>query len=92
MLGNMGINFRGFNAAVTQRILDDANTGTGFQKMGGIGVPQHVQGDRPADSGPLGGLLHHQLQAALAVGLAGPLALKKKHDGPKLPELLPQQL
>lgn len=92
MLDDMSIYFRGFDAAVAQQVLNNANIGTRFQKMGSIGVAQHVQGDGPTDSGSLGGLLHHQLQAALAVGLAGPLAFKKKAHGPKLLELLPQQL
>ena len=37
-MGDMGIDFGGFYAAVAQQILDDARVGAGFHEVGGIGV------------------------------------------------------
>lgn len=87
----MGVDFGGFDAAVAQQILDDAGVGAGFHEVGGVGVAQHMQRDGPQDARPAGGLLHDQLQAALAVGFAGVLALEEEDDGAKRSELLAEQ-
>jgi hypothetical protein len=75
-LGNTGINFSGFDADMPQQVLNDANIGTGFEQMGGVGVAQYVQRNGPANARAAGGLFHYLLQAALAVGLARLLAQK----------------
>jgi len=50
-----------------------------------------VQRNGALDAGPAGGLLHYYLQATLAAGLAGVLAIEDKRDGAKLPELFAEQ-
>ena len=50
-----------------------------------------MQRNGTLDADPAGDLLHYHLQATLAVGLAGVLALEDKRDGAKLPELFTKQ-
>ena len=37
-LGDMGIDFGGFDAAVAQQILNDARVGARFHEVGGVGM------------------------------------------------------
>ena len=50
-----------------------------------------MQRNGTLNADPAGDLLHYHLQATLAVGLAGVLALEDKCDGAKLPELFAEQ-
>ena len=90
-LGNMGVDFCGFDAAVAQQIPDDAGTDAGLHEVGSVGMAQHVQRNRTQDASPAGGLLHHHLQAALAVGFAGVLTLEQVDYGAMLTKLLAEQ-
>lgn len=62
MLGNMRVNFGGFDAAVSQQLLDDANVGAGFLQMRGVAVPEHVQGNRSTNTGGCGGLFCYRAE------------------------------
>ena len=80
-MGNVGIDFGGFDAAMAQQVLDDAGVGASLHQMRGIGVAQRMQRDGAPDASPAGGLFHHHLQAALAIRFAGVLALKQNQGG-----------
>ena len=47
----MGVGFSGFDAAVAQQVLNDANIGASFQQVSSVGVAQHMHGDGPGDAG-----------------------------------------
>lgn len=52
----LGVNLSGFEACMAQKFLNGPKVGAPFQKVDGVGVPQHVWTDMVADSGVTGGL------------------------------------
>jgi len=72
--GYVGVNLHGFDAGVTQQILNHQDIRTGFHQMRGVRVAQHVQGYGAVNACPVGGLLNHLLQTAFAVPFPGQLS------------------
>ena len=52
-IAHMGVNFCGLGAFVSQQFLDETKICAGFQQVGGVGVPEPVQGGGFPDAGLL---------------------------------------
>jgi len=44
LVGQMGVDTSGYDASVSQKLLDDADINTAFKKMGGKGMSQRMNG------------------------------------------------
>ena len=56
-VGNMGVNLRGADVGVTEKLLNNSKVGSVVQQMSGKTVAEHVRGDIAADAGELNALL-----------------------------------
>ena len=89
-IAHMGVNFCGFGAFVSQQLLNETQVSAGFQQVGGVGVPEPVQGGGFPDAGLLKRLFQYHLYAAFPVFLAGGLSFEQPHLWPKSPVVYPE--